>query len=627
VITYVKFWAALLVLIALLVWQPAHAADPLNIQISGVEEQPGRLTATVSVFGADGRPITGLGTPNFSGSLNDTKLAVSDLLAPTAGRQPAHVVLLVDVSGSMAGAPIAQARAAMLEFVRGLDPGDRVSVITFGSRVSVVQDFTADRTVLNQSILRITVAGDTALYDGVLEGIRKISEVPGGRRMVVLLSDGDNATINTDLRAESLAVAQSSGVGIFALGLGTRFDPGYLEELARASGGRYVPAPTATALRQVYIDVAHAIRSQYTVVLAVPRNFDRTVPAKLTVNVSLRGDNALAERQLGPLAGAVVPPFSMSLEGLAANERLTEPRELSITPKVDQGVNITSVVYKLDDEETHTATEAPFAFSLDSKPLAPGTHILSAIATDARGQQGEAQVSFVVAAPAKSSFISAKTLLVLLVVVILAGVVVFILRRKQTHIQGVVGRLGPFARRSEEPFLQPIDGWPAPPQPAPKVVVQPEDRALGRIVVMDEEAVRGGQLDSIREYEIRTQPLTLGTSAACDIQLTDPQGRIAAEEARLWVQRRRLVYHKLTTLSAMATEGVTSGWEFLESGEEMRLGPYRILFEEYEADYRAPATTEETAAEPLRPVQEHGMSLSDLWTRVTEETGLRQTSD
>jgi serine/threonine protein kinase len=42
-------------------------------------------------------------------------------------------------------------------------------------------------------------------------------------------------------------------------------------------------------------------------------------------------------------------------------------------------------------------------------------------------------------------------------------------------------------------------------------------------------------------------------------------------------EKGRLVYHKLTTLSAMATEGVTSGWEFLQSGEEMRLGPYRIV--------------------------------------------------
>ena len=44
---------------------------------------------------------------------------------------------------------------------------------------------------------------------------------------------------------------------------------------------------------------------------------------------------------------------------------------------------------------------------------------------------------------------------------------------------------------------------------------------------------------------------------------------IAMEEARLWVQKGRLVYHKLTTLSAMATAGLTSGWLLLADGEEL----------------------------------------------------------
>jgi hypothetical protein len=289
------------------------------------------------------------------------------------------------------------------------------------------------------------------------------------------------------------------------------------------------------------------------------------------------------------------------------------------------------VVYKLDGVEKHTATEAPFSFKLDTAPLAVGNHIVQAMAVDQRGRAGQAQVTFSVLPPPKSSPINGKTIMVLLAVLAMAGLGYFILRKKQSRIQGVVGRLGPFARRSEEPVLVPIDGWPTPTE-SPKPLPPPVDRPLGRVVVMDEEAIRGGRLDAIEEYELRSQPLTLGSSPSCDIHLPDSQGRIAAEEARLWVQRGRLVYHKLTTLSAMATEGVTSGWEFLQSGEELRLGTYRIVFEEYAPERviePEPAPEPQPKAdEAQRPLQEHGMSLSDLWTRAVEETNrLRQSTD
>jgi hypothetical protein len=72
------------------------------------------------------------------------------------------------------------------------------------------------------------------------------------------------------------------------------------------------------------------------------------------------------------------------------------------------------------------------------------------------------------------------------------------------------------------------------------------------------------------------------------------------EEARLWVQRGRLVYHKLTTLSAMATEGVTSGWLLLADGEEMHLGKYRLL---YQAE--VPVTPEEPVFESVVPEEQN----------------------
>jgi len=123
------------------------AANPVNIQIMAVEEQPGQMTLTVSAVDEKGKPFPGLGPSSFNAWINDQPLIVRGLQTDTA-RLPASVLLLVDVSGSMAGEPMNQARAAMQQFIAGLDAQDQVAVMSFASNVQLLQDFTADRAAL-----------------------------------------------------------------------------------------------------------------------------------------------------------------------------------------------------------------------------------------------------------------------------------------------------------------------------------------------------------------------------------------------------------------------------------------------------------------------------------------------
>jgi predicted component of type VI protein secretion system len=149
-------------------------------------------------------------------------------------------------------------------------------------------------------------------------------------------------------------------------------------------------------------------------------------------------------------------------------------------------------------------------------------------------------------------------------------------------------------------------------------------RQRGRIVIMNENAVRNGQLDAIQEYEIYNMPLTFGTGPTVDMRVEDPTGMIAAEEARIWVQRGRLVYHKLTTLSAMATEGVTSGWQFLEDGDEMRIGAYRMVFQVFVEDVVPQQSA--GAQQPSGLPQEHGMFIRSVAEGATDRGTLPETA-
>jgi Mg-chelatase subunit ChlD len=599
----------------------AGATDAIRVDLNSVEESEGRIIAALNAYAPDGRPLQNLVAANFRVTLDETPLTISEVQSELGARAGASIVLVVDVSGSMTGDPISQAKRALTEFVRGLESADRVAVLAFDTNVVMIQDFTTNRAQLEGAVQRLTPKGDTALYDAVVEGLRKVKEAPSGRRQLVLLSDGVTSA-GTTTREESLVQAREAGVGIVSVGLGTEIDRAYLEELSRASAGYFVETQSPTALRQAYADIAAAIRNQFTLTLLVPPGVDRSLQGKLSIRVSSRQDVGLVEYSLQPLPGAVPPPFELALQGAPKAGKLKGPA--AITPSIPQGIDPVSVEYLVDDEVVHTATSAPFGLDLRPESYLEGTHILKAVVRDGRGRQGTAQLPFTVpAASSGGSGISIPGFVpVLLALFALAGGVAYIIiRRRASGASGsVAGRIKPFAVRITE-HTGPVQGWPMPALKPPPA--RNENAPLGQVVVMDPVAIRAGELESIREYEIGTSPLTLGTGVNCDVRLEDPEDRIAGEEARLWVQKGRLVYHKLTTLSAMATEGVTSGWQVLESGEEIEVGPYRILYQAYEIEEEP---VQAAAASSNIPPDEISY-FRELWTRVPDDPPLSAASD
>jgi VWFA-related protein len=605
----------------------AHAADPVNVEITGTDEQQGRITATISVSSADGRPITGLTPANFRASLNDSQLNVSDVSSGGTGavQTQTSILLLVDVSGSMYGAYMDQAKQALADFVAGSEPSASLAVMTFSTNVTLVQDFTSDRAAIAGAIGRLAAGGETALYNAVIDASNKIVEAPTGRRSVILLSDGAAANVGLNNRTASLDAARASGVNFIAVGLGSQIDRQYLGELTSATGGRFLEAPTTGALRQAYLDLAQSLRAYYTLVLNVPSTVDRTIAGELSIQVNVRSENGKDQVSLPPLPGAVAPPVNLKLEGLTSGQRIKGP--LSLTPTAE-GATLTSVEYTVNGEVLHRASSPPFAFDLDPATLAAGNHLLTIVATDDRGRRGELQIPFITVAASSGS----NSILIFLAVgVLILGIVGFVglkLARRiadwqhgRQPVDIYTQRIRPWSDRGEPP--KPVEVWTEPSEPAVASEAA-SDRLLGRVVIMDEAAIKEGNLTAIQEYDVFTQPLTLGTGENCDIQLEDEGDQIALEEARLWVQKGSLVYHKLTTLSAMATEGMTSGWIILEDGEDIRLGRYRLLFR---AEQPAFAAAEERTSEASASVQEHGMALRSLWQRVSEEPPIKPTPD
>ena len=113
-------------------------------------------------------------------------LAAAGLLIPgpsAAAAAPAtaanfEVMLVVDTSGSMQGAPIQTARTAAQQFVAQMPADVRIGVESFGKAITILTAPTTDRAVIAKSIGALTTGGNTPLHDAV---IAATNEMAGAR--------------------------------------------------------------------------------------------------------------------------------------------------------------------------------------------------------------------------------------------------------------------------------------------------------------------------------------------------------------------------------------------------------------------------------------------------------------
>lgn len=113
---------------------------------------------------------------------------------------PLLVALVVDRSGSMVGASLEDARAALLILVDRLlgtgRPSTRAALISHGSPPTVDRDFNADPSILREGIAALAVPSSEVPDDlpGAIDVARRLllatDDRPGALRAIVLLSDG-----------------------------------------------------------------------------------------------------------------------------------------------------------------------------------------------------------------------------------------------------------------------------------------------------------------------------------------------------------------------------------------------------------------------------------------------------
>lgn len=156
-------------------------------------------------------------------------------------RIPRDVTLVLDLSGSMSGHKVLQARGALRTVLEGLDEGDRFRLITFAS---VVREFHSEALPATRDNVAEAVRylealepdGSTNIHDALVRALEP--EAQRGRMAVVLfLTDGLPTVSETDPERISAAAARlRDGERVFAFGVGEDVNTYLLDRLAE--GGR-----------------------------------------------------------------------------------------------------------------------------------------------------------------------------------------------------------------------------------------------------------------------------------------------------------------------------------------------------------------------------------------------------
>lgn len=204
------------------------------------------------------------------------------------------IMLSVDASGSMAAMDfkldgemvnrLTVVKKVLADFIKG-QKGDRLGMVIFGEYAYTQCPLTLDYDVLNQLLDHVTIgiAGDgTAIGDGLALAVKRLKDVAGKSKVVILLTDGrSNAgKISPEKAAE---IAKTLGVKVYTIGIGTKgpvpfpqpgifgnrlvyvdldIDEETLEKIAEITGGRFFYATDTKKLEAIYQEISRLEKTQ-----------------------------------------------------------------------------------------------------------------------------------------------------------------------------------------------------------------------------------------------------------------------------------------------------------------------------------------------------------------------------
>lgn len=229
-VIYRSLFAAALALFLFAVAQPLALSQqkPQPTPTPDTQDQGSKEVITinevrlpVTVLDKNKQPVTGL-TKNDFLILEDKKPQVIKGFSSFLDDKdslPIYVVVLMDTSGSVAGKlKFEQEAAKNFIYTVTQTRKDRIAFATFDQDIKLHQDFTSKLDLLDKAVDNIGKPGNrTLFYDAIWQFCDEKLRGAPGRRVIVVITDGDDNNYSNATLKDAIDIAQRTETTIFAV--------------------------------------------------------------------------------------------------------------------------------------------------------------------------------------------------------------------------------------------------------------------------------------------------------------------------------------------------------------------------------------------------------------------------
>lgn len=190
--------------------------------------------------------------------------------------QPRHIILMVDVSGSMAGAGIDALHSTLPKIFEELNDTDKVSLVKFHSTLDpIINNETKaslarvpadgdNRSIFSRHVAALASLGGTALNDAILHVSEKKDTLHSGHTTVFLLTDGQEGNSRfkgnpAQVIAEYNKRFKELPPRLLPVGLGASYDHEFMKACSIATQYGMIDARDQSKLAERVTDIVNSI--------------------------------------------------------------------------------------------------------------------------------------------------------------------------------------------------------------------------------------------------------------------------------------------------------------------------------------------------------------------------------
>jgi VWFA-related protein len=266
-------------------------------------------TVTATVVDKSGVLVAGLPREAFDLFEDGQRQTITQF---TNTRVPVSLAVLLDVSDSMYGQRIGDAREAIGRFLAdSLEHGDEFTIVAFNHRQRLLTPWTSDAETAAMVMRPLQPFGSTAIYDAISAALPLAVTRNRQRAALLVISDGADTASDLALRDVRSALLRNDAF-VYAIAIdapdrrpiNAPINAAALREITNQTGGRTSVVYGSGDLSAALDDIAKELGSQYVIGYTSPKGADGKYH---TIRVRVQGTDDRVRARNGYVADKRAP--------------------------------------------------------------------------------------------------------------------------------------------------------------------------------------------------------------------------------------------------------------------------------------------------------------------------------